>query len=207
MLVFCDRNLEHTSDVVRDHPWTVSEVDSAGRFHDFRKNPELIRTSLEDFVPFASRTAIERFYSLVEMLNGAASKLESNDCAFRGPRPNDTVRFPGALKCSGRLMLFYRSLRENVSEPACEWLSDRLDQTLRRIDANFAGGTIGLTRLPTRFVELPLDATGDEESRIGTILMISFWAFGNTEDEVFVNLDRLFANLTVALFLTSQRVK
>ena len=206
MLVFCDRNLDHTSDIVRDHPWTISEVDASGQYHDFRKRPELIRSSLEDFVPFASRPAINRFYGLVEWVNGPDSTLESNDCGFRPPRPNDNPKFPGALKCNGRLMLLYRNLRHNLHEPACQWLSDSLAQCLWQTDAEFAGGTIGLSRLPTRFVELPLDVSGDEESRIGWILMVSFWAYENTVDLTFANLDRLFGNLTAAVRQTSEQI-
>ncbi|HWE03015.1 MAG TPA: hypothetical protein VG326_11460 [Tepidisphaeraceae bacterium] len=207
MLVFCDRNLDHTSDVVRDHPWTTSETDPASRFHDFREKPELIRTALEDFIPFGAWPAIDRFYRLVEWLNGADSTLESNDCGFRGPRPNDNARFAGALKCSGRLMLFYRGLRQNLHEPACQWLSDSIAQCLWQTDAGFVGAAIGISRLPTRFVELPLDDSGDEESRIGWILMISFWAFGDADEQVFGNLDRLFVNLTAAMRETSQAIK
>jgi hypothetical protein len=104
-------------------------------------------------------------------------------------------------------MLFYRSLRVNLREPACQWLSDSLAECLGQTDAEFAGGVVGLSRLPTRFVEVPLDRSGNEDLRIGWILMVSFWAFGDSDDEVFGNLDRLFDNLATAIQEISDQVK
>ena len=40
----------------RSHPWTDSRANAAWRYHDLTRNPALIRTSLEDWVPWAFAT-------------------------------------------------------------------------------------------------------------------------------------------------------
>jgi hypothetical protein len=68
----------------RSHPWSAARTNSTYRYYDFTTSPALIRTSLEDFLPWAQHPAIERFFVLLEWLNGSTSLLESNDCEFAG---------------------------------------------------------------------------------------------------------------------------
>jgi hypothetical protein len=46
----------------RNHPWEAAEYDHDSRYCDFKANPELIETSLEDFAPFASERAVQQFF-------------------------------------------------------------------------------------------------------------------------------------------------
>src|SRR6478752_3654920 len=100
----------------RSHPWSDSVLDSEARYHDLSVEPQLIRTALEDFRPFERYAAIEEFYSLLERLNHPKSALESSDCAFSGPQPNETQQIKSTLECSGRLMILYRALERNTLE-------------------------------------------------------------------------------------------
>ena len=52
--------------LLRSHPWTHAESNSEFRYYDVRKSPALIRTALEDFVPFGHYPAIDHFYALLE---------------------------------------------------------------------------------------------------------------------------------------------
>jgi hypothetical protein len=54
----------------RPHPWQASMYDRSAKFVDFLKRPDLIRSSLEDFLPYAAQPAIDRFFQLVEWMNG-----------------------------------------------------------------------------------------------------------------------------------------
>jgi hypothetical protein len=66
----------------RAQPWTT---DSKSRYHDLMAAPALIRTAVEDFVPWAAWPAVDTFDGLVERINGPASSLESNGRGFDGP--------------------------------------------------------------------------------------------------------------------------
>src|SRR3954463_3624699 len=89
-------------DDARSHPWTDAPVPHGARYYDLLARPEHIRSSMEDFKPRAPYPAIETFYALLERLNHKSSMLESNDCAFDGPHPNETSASDAALECSGR---------------------------------------------------------------------------------------------------------
>ena len=176
--------------VPRSHPWR--DTPGGGpRYFDLSTNPEHIRNSLEDFKPWARYSAIEAFYKLLERLNHKTSPLESNDCAFEGPQRNENRIVAKALECSGRVMVLFRALARNTKAGEVEWLKNALHHALRPLDPNFQSGMVGTTIIPVSYLALP-DPIGQE-------LMISFWAWGNTEDENMQNLARLLKNLTLAL--------
>lgn len=154
-------------------------------------NPERIRTSLEDFKPWARYSAIEAFYRLLERLNHRTSPLESNDCAFEGPRRNENRIVAKALECSGRVMVLFRALARNGKEGEVQWLKNALHHALSPLDPNFQSGMVGTTIIPVSYLALP-EPSGEQ-------LMISFWAWGNSELENMQNLERLLKNLTLAL--------
>ena len=87
----------------RGHPWRGSQYSDEVEYYDFKKNPELIRTSLEDFKPYADQAATNRFYELLEWLNGPDSFLETNDYAFRGPAPNENPKMAYPLECHAKV--------------------------------------------------------------------------------------------------------
>jgi hypothetical protein len=183
------------SDTVRAHPWTVATADPNHRYRDFRANPALIRSSLEDFLPWSTWPAIDTFYSLLEWLNGADSILESNDCAFEGPHTNSTLQFPKALEVTGRLMILWRELPLNLSRANTEWLKGGIHHYLTQIAPALDYGVVGTTVFHVKYVTLPLP----DEQQFGFQLMLSFWSWGDTEEEVMGNLHRTIQNIWEAL--------
>lgn len=179
----------------RSHPWTDAASSSAYRYYDLKSEPSLVRTALEDFVPWSHYPAIEDVYALLEWLNGATSTLESNDCAFTGPHANEAPAFPKSLQCSGRIMVLYRALAQNLSRHRIESLKDDLHHRLGPLDPDFSWGMIGTTIVPVRYVTLP----APEEAQLGYQLMISFWAWGSSEAELMTNLGRVVRNLSKGL--------
>jgi hypothetical protein len=179
----------------REHPWVGSAASADHRCIDLRAEPARIRTSLEDFVPWSHYAAIEDFYGLLERLNAKGSPLESNDCAFTGPHPNDVAAFAKELQCSGRVMVLFSALEKNLSRERVESFKDALHVRLQTIDAEFLWGIVGTAILPVRYVTLPLPA----DAQLGHQLMISFWAWGSTEVELMTNLGRVVKNLSEGL--------
>jgi hypothetical protein len=180
--------------VPRSHPW--SDTPSSGaRYFDLTATPERIRTSLEDFKPWAHYPAIETFYKLLERINHKSSALDSNDCAFEGPHRNENRAIAKALECSGRVMVLFRALARNTERGQVSWLKNELHAALAPLDPNFQSGIVGTTIIPVCYLPLP-EPNGQQ---LGQQLMISFWAWGNSEPENMQNLARLFKNLTTAL--------
>jgi hypothetical protein len=104
----------------REHPWTVTTYapelqQHSGRYYDFRAHPELIETSLEDFVPYSNKSAIKRFYQFLHWINGAESRLETNDSAFQPPQQSDGDVFQFPLQCDGRVEIIHRNLTINTT--------------------------------------------------------------------------------------------
>ena len=182
--------------LARSHPWTDAVTSSDFRYYDLKLSPALIRTSLEDFLPWSRYPAVERFYALLEWLNGAASPLESNDCAFIAPHPNENPRFRKSLECSGRVMILFRDLSRNLSPHDLPALTNALHDALAPADPCFEFGVVGTTLVPVRYVTLSDDPP---DAQLGSQLMVSFWAWGNTKTESMTNLGRLMKNLSHAL--------
>ena len=179
----------------RSHPWSDAVASADHRYYDLKSEPARIRSSLEDFVRWSHLAAVEEVYALLEWLNGETSPLESNDCAFTGPHANDVAAFPEKLTCSGRIMVLYRALPKNLSRGRIEALKNALHHRLGALDEGLALGMIGTTIVPVRFVTLPVSGEG----QLGHQLMISFWAWGNSESELMANLGRVVRSLSAAL--------
>lgn len=177
----------------RSHPWTDAISSSSFRYYDLKAEPAAIRTSLEDFVPWSHYPAVGAVYTLIEWLNAEGCPLESNDCAFTGPHPNETASVPKTLECSGRIMVLYRALAENLPRERTASLEEGLHRRLAALDPEFQWGMIGTTIVPVRYVTLPSDA------QLGHQLMISFWAWGSSEVELMTNLERVIVNLSEAM--------
>jgi hypothetical protein len=177
----------------RAHPWRDALGDAAGHYYDFTASPELIRTSLEDFKPFERYPAVEVLYALLERVNHPRSPLESNDCSFVPPGENRSSQVQAAVECSGRVMLLFRDLAQNTRQSRVAWLKAAFHYHLAQLDQKFTLGMVGTTLLPVRYLSLP------EAEQLGQQLMLSFWAFGETEPLAMQNLARLLRNLTQAL--------
>ena len=175
---------------LRTHPWTESETQAGARYWNLRAHPEQIRSHLEDLVPFADQSAIEEFFQILEWLNGPSSPLESNDCAFTGVVPNSGTMVEAELEASGRLMVLFRDLRKNLQIDAVGELTQTLAMALHELDPGMTAGAVGVSIVPVRYLQLQGD---------GHQLMLSFWAWGNTETETWDNLHRTLSNLRTAL--------
>lgn len=180
---------------LRAHPWVDSEADARHRYHDLRRHPERIRTSMEDLIPWAEHPAIETFYTLLEWLNGPSSALESNDCALTGVGENEGPHSTRKLEVSGRLMVLFRELQRNTAPEQVGELTQRVAIALSTADPAFEQGVIGVSIVGVRYTTLP----GPAARQQGSQLMLSFWAWGDDEAEVFRNLDRTLRNLGDAL--------
>lgn len=179
----------------RSHPWTDATGDPQFRYYDLTAAPEHIRTSLEDFHPWRHYAAIDDFYLLLESLNCSRSVLESNDCAFSGPEIHDQSAIPKAFQSSGRVIVLFRELERNTLPNSIEQLKNQLHHELIELDRRFEWGIIGTTLVPARYLALP--DFGDNQ--LVFQLMISFWAWGDTEPDTMTNLKRLFKSLSQAL--------
>jgi len=89
-------------------------------------------------------------------------------------------------------MVLFRALEHN-RDGHIAGLENRLHQSLAPLDPTFDGGAIGTTLVPVRYRALPAD------DQLGDELMISFWAWGNSEQECLKNLARLLRGLSSAL--------
>ena len=185
----------------RSHPWTDAEGDPASRYYDLTAEPGHIRTSLEDLRGWQRYPAVEAFYALLERLNHPKSSLESNDCAFDGPDENEDPSVRKAMQCSGRLMVLFRSLVRNTDSSRVDALRNQLHLDLAAADPSFQWGIIGTTVVPVRYLALPESG----EQQLGSQLMISFWAWGDSEADTMLNLGRVFKNLAQALRLAAAR--
>ncbi len=180
---------------MRSHPWHDAVASTDYRYYDLKAHPELIRTALEDYIPWSQYAAVTQLYELLEGLNGIASILESNDCAFSGPSQSEGLQLGKSLQCEGRVMILFRELELNLSRPRIEELTYGIHVYLAEHDREFEWGMVGTTVVPVRYIDLP----GEEEQNLGYQLMLSFWAWGDSEPEVMGNLDRVLKNLAQAL--------
>lgn len=180
---------------LRAHPWVHSDEDPTARYVDFRRNPALIRSSLEDFVPWAGHAFAETFFGLIEWLSGPQSALESNDCAFSGVGPNESGLSELPLEASGRLMVLQRDLLSNTSPQAVRGLAERIARGLAVASPDLEQGVVGVTVVDVQYVTLP----PPRAAQMGQQLMLSFWAWGTDEAETTRTLNEVLVNLSAAL--------
>ena len=135
------------------------------------------------------------------------SQLETNDCAFRSPAPQQDPNSDLALSAHGRVFILYRNLLLNSSEEHSDWICPRLMKILAEINPEFTArqGVVAFTLNPALQLALskakPLpngffDVAANDPG-FGKHLMLSFWGYGNDEDEVFQNLNCVFMNILV----------
>jgi hypothetical protein len=181
----------------RAHPWSSAVLDDSQVYVDFKANPKLIRTSLEDFNPFKGEPFVERFFSLLEWLNGPSSLLESNDSAFRGLVENTTDKqFPYSRKCQGRLMILYRDIAENCQPKSIEWLMKSMGASVEAINPSFRAGAIGLSRVGAVYKVLG-DRSGTGAK--GEQVMLSFFAYGKNDRRSFESMEKVLECAHLAL--------
>jgi hypothetical protein len=175
----------------RTHPWETSVRSEKEKYYDFVTHPELIETSLEDFIAWSNYEAIQTFYKFLRWVNGSDSMFETNDSAFSGIEKNTDDWVPKKLRASGRVMMFFRKPELNLLTATSQSLMFGLYQGLKDVDKTFELGVIGLAKFPTHFSNANvLDAL-----REGSVLALYFWSWGDTNEETMNNLNRLFSNV------------
>lgn len=182
----------------RNHRWIKGAKDEAIQYYNFLEQPELIREVLEDFRPYDRYAAIQTFYGLIEWLNGPESLLETNDCGFR-LQESKTEFMPNKREAEGRLMVFLRDYMLNLQKQNADFMMNHLGNQLQTRDVDFVPGCIGFAYCPTLFNSLP----EPYDKAPSGVLTVYFWAWGDTDDEAFANLDRVFKNLTTAFKATN----
>jgi hypothetical protein len=93
-------------------------------------------------------------------------------------------------------------LHLNTNKENVECLKSAIHHYLKRIDPGFRGGAIGTTIMNVEYVTLPVPP----KEQIGFQIMLSFWAWGDSEEETMSNLERLFNNLWEALREVSSEI-
>lgn len=203
-----------TYPTIRLHPYAGTGVEQSG-YVDFKSQPERIPIVLEDFRPFAHREGIQAFYELLRKINDADSQMESADSAFRPPAPQKDPNSHRALSAYGRLYILFRNLTFNCSDNHVKWLTQELMRELTNTDPHWPAseGVVGFTLI--KILQLALSegewlceqfSAADDDPGHGQHLMLSFWAYGDTEDEVYVNLGRIFRNIGVACEAVSKEI-
>src|SRR6267378_505474 len=135
-------------EVGRHHPWTFSDANPAWRYHDFKVQPELIPSVLEDFKKLEHEPAVKRFYEFLKWLNGPDSCLESNDCGLRDLQDNTDSQFAKRRRILGRLMLFFRREEVNCYDQNSNWLVGCFEFYLARTKPELFWGAVELVRFP-----------------------------------------------------------
>jgi hypothetical protein len=188
------------SSSIRLQPWTETTYSKelrqfSGRYYDFRVEPGLIESVLEDFSPHAGRPAIRRFYEILRWVNSAAeSTVESSDCAFRSPHlAEDNSLFRFRLQCDGRLEFFHRDLEINTEPATFYQFVASFCVLLQMQNRSFSGGIVEVSHAMTEFTRLP---AGRQR---GGRICARFVAYGNTEAESFANLKTVFECLAGGL--------
>ncbi|TEW55678.1 hypothetical protein E2R68_04670 [Psychromonas sp. RZ22] len=196
-------NLNNSSEL-RSHPWTSMESDQSNLYIDFKKNPKLIRKSLEDLIPFKKWEFTESFYSLIEWINTTGSLLESNDCAFNAVEENNDKQYPYAKKCSGRLMILFRDIPENCQQRSINWLMENILHTVVSTKPNFRAGAICLSQNPTCYLEL-----GDQPDTggMGQQVTLTFFAYGKNERRCYESMNEVIKHAHFCLKKVNGKIK
>lgn len=167
----------------RPHPWQGSLHDPRAKFTDFLAHPELVRSSLEDFIPYAAQPAIDRFFSLVEWMSGPDAPWETTESYLWPPAAPHSNRFFAQYKiiCSARLVFFNRDHHWQCRHG--DWAFQNLLARLQHREPVHPNSCVGVFTMPTLFVSLSDDGgkTAPECKALG----VRCYGFGNSENEAF----------------------
>lgn len=209
MMNYRDKNLETeflAEPEVRAHPWTTALTDESHRYYNFIENPELISTSLEDFLPFDKYQAVQTFYEMLRWLNGKDSIFESNDSALlKGLEINADRNTPKIARqpyrIKGRLFFFFREHILNGDKTAFSWLLNDLRKEFDNVAPKFDLGIVGYALSPTAYLSLPSPLS---ETNFPSVCL-AFFAWGSDEKDTMENLRKVFANTFVVLKKLSKK--
>lgn len=170
---------------VRAHPWTTSDGERDGQYYDFVKNPEIIRTSLEDFLNHSDELFATNTYRMLEWINGRDSFLESNHCEYVSPYTNKNKYFKYKKQTKCYLMILFRDLIHNTQTARVDWLLNTIKTNILKRNKNFLPGTVGLSFHPIGIYAL---ATGEKHAAIGNQVAIGMFGFGKNTEKANDNL-------------------
>lgn len=167
----------------RTHPWQGSLRDPNAKFIDFLEHPELVRTSLEDFVPYAAQPAIDRFFSLIEWMSCPNNIWETTESYLWPPASPHKNQFfkQYPIICSARLAFFNREHSWQCRHAM--WAFESLLAGLQRRQPTPPNACVGVFTLPTLFLSLSDDggASAPECKALG----VRCYGFGTTNDNAF----------------------
>lgn len=178
--------------------------DEASVYVDFKKQPKLIRSALEDLVPFKQWDFVEQFYSLIEWINGSQSRLESNDCVFNAAEENPDQQYAYAQKCSARLMILFRDIPENCQARSIDWLMEAILQQVSMGKPGFKAGAIALSQSPTCYLAL---GDAPDTGGMGHQVILSFMAYGKNERRCYENMQIVLSIAQTCLVRVNSRIK
>ncbi|PKG37780.1 hypothetical protein [Psychromonas sp. Urea-02u-13] len=179
------------SSELRSHPWTAMQNDQTSVYMDFKKNPKLIRQSLEDFIPLKKWDFVESFYALVEWINSPQSVLESNDCTFNVAQQNTDNQYPYAQKCSARLMILFRDIPENCQQRSIDWLMQNILQSVASTKQGFKAGAICLSQNETCYLAL---GDSPDTGGMGLQIVLTFFAYGKNDKRCYENMEQVISH-------------
>ncbi len=206
---------------LRVQPWKKSNHNTPGDYYYFRENPELIRTNLEEFYPYNKYDGVQKFYDLVEWLNGANSEFETNDARLMEHLTTNHQRHLAnkPLLSIGVLGFFFRDLRLNLSNESSTWFrkwetheidldgfligpndyyqnfSKRFIKVVERTSGNTWPQIIGLGTAPVHYDLAQVAAPW----KYGCQFMMRFWLWGDNEREIFDGLHNVVKILKISL--------
>lgn len=180
----------------RVHPYRKVHHDDRGGYYDFKRDPDSIETSLEDFAAHAGNPGVQDFYELLRYVNRPEAPFETTDCGL-SQRLHVSKNSPFPDKAGwvgGRVMLMWRDIERNCRSTSVTWLRNQLLQQFKRYRRRHDYVGFALGPFPTVF-----SASGAEGHQID----IEFAMWGDTYEEA---LDR-FRDVVAILDKVLRRVE
>jgi len=170
----------------RTHPYAGVGAGhgSQGRYYDFKAEPDLVETVLEDFAPHRADVGVQKFLALIRHINRPDAPFETTDCGLtQSLYRSRNSPFPDkAGWIGGRLMLMRRKLEQNCQQTAVNRLLRRLTIALRRA---------GRTCTHIGFVVGPFPTLFCSTGQRGFQIDIEFAMWGDSFEEVCIALPML----------------
>ncbi|MER9270465.1 hypothetical protein [Mesorhizobium sp. M0643] len=203
MLTYFDEDMHaRNQDMRRQHPWSVQSSNPGNRYVDFKQRPDLIESALEDLQPIAGSVAANAATDFLRWVNSDTSVFETNDFGMRPLKPNRSGISSSSLELYGRLSILFRDLKKNVGQNQPFEFGNRLSESIRINDPEFKQACWSWSLWPHQFTAL----SGLREPATGNCLLMSYWAWGDSEAEVHRNFARSLTNLRAALEAVGQHI-